>query len=228
MRRVLISGAVALGLLYGLMRGYERWYFPRDPERTVDPGAAVVSPADGRVVYMARVDAGTVPISIKQRTEIPLTDIVKGANRPSTGTLIGIFMSPFDVHYQRSPISGTVTEISYHPVPYNYVMGSMFLRNLFRIQPMYAKSPHIVENERNIIRISGEHHDAYVVQIADQQVNKIDCYVSVGDIVAIGEKIGMIRRGSQVDLYLPGVEPSDLTRIEVGRHLAAGESPLLA
>lgn len=41
--------------------------------------------------------------------------------------LVGTFMSPFDVHYQRSPIAGTVREVSYHPAPFNYVMGSMFL-----------------------------------------------------------------------------------------------------
>lgn len=136
-------------------------------------------------------------------------------------------MSPFDVHYQRSPISGTVEEVSYHPAPHNFVMGSMFLRNLFRIQPMYARSPHIVANERNIVHITGPDQDAYVVQIADQQVNKIDCYVQTGDQVAIGQKIGMIRRGSQVDLFLPGLVASDLPHAAVGQRVQAGASTLL-
>lgn len=209
-----------------LVKGYERWYFPRDPARTADPNASIVSPADGRIVYVADVVEGTVPIAIKGNAEIPLDDIVKGRSRPSQGVLIGIFMSPFDVHYQRSPIAGVVAEVSYHPAPYNYVMGSMFLRNLFGIQPMYARSPHIVTNERNIIHIRGQDQDAYVVQIADQQVNKIDCYVRPGDKVAAGQKIGMIRRGSQVDLFLPGLAASELPDLAVGYKVKAGTSTL--
>ncbi|MDH3306571.1 MAG: phosphatidylserine decarboxylase [Acidimicrobiia bacterium] len=228
MRARVMAFAGFFGLMALLVRAYERWFFPRDPARPIDPNASIVAPADGRIVYVAAVEEGKVPIAIKEKTEIPLDDIVKGLNRPPTGVLIGIFMSPFDVHYQRSPIAGIVKEVSYHPAPHNYVMGSMFLRNLFRIQPMHTRSPHIVANERNIIHVEGDGHDAYVVQIADQQVNKIDCYVAPGDAVVIGQKIGMIRRGSQVDLFLPGMGPEDLPALAVGQKLRAGESSLLA
>ena len=227
MRNKFVALSAVLATVVMLVRAYERWYFPRDPARTVDPDAVIVSPADGRIVYVADVAEGTVPIAIKGETAIPLDDIVKGQPRPSQGVLIGIFMSPFDVHYQRSPIAGIVEEVSYHAAPYNYVMGSMFLRNLFRIQPMYARSPHIVANERNIIHIRGRDQDAYVVQIADQQVNKIDCYVSSGDEVRAGEKIGMIRRGSQVDLFLAGITSSELPGLAVGDKVRAGASTLL-
>lgn len=169
-----------------------------------------------------------MPIAVKGLSEIRLEEVVKGPIPPASGVLIGIFMSPLDVHYQRSPIAGVIRDVSYHPVPYNHVMGSMFLRNLFRIQPMYAKSPHIVENERNIIHVRGDSHDAYVVQIADQQVNKIDCYVTAGDEVTAGEKIGMIRRGSQVDLFLPGLRRSDLPHLRVGDTVRAGTTTLLS
>lgn len=227
MPRRLVSAAVTFGTFALLGKAYERWWFPRDPARTAPPDAAIVAPADGRVVYVAPVAEGLVPISVKKRREIPLDEIVKGRDRPGSGVLIGIFMSPFDVHYQRSPINGVVREVSYHPAPYNHVMGSMFLRNLFRIQPMHTRSPHIVTNERNVIHIVGDDGEAYVVQIADQQVNKIDCYVAPGDEVAIGQRIGMIRRGSQVDLYLPDRAPSDFPSVEVGRVLRAGTSMLL-
>ena len=136
---------------------------------------------------MTDVDEGRVPIAIKGRAEIQLDEIVKGRSRPAKGVLLGIFMSPLDVHIQRSPIAGIIHEVSYHRALYNHVMGSMFLRNLLRIQPMYTKSPHIVANERNIIHIRGSNQDAYVVQIADQQVNKIDCYVGPGNEVAVGQ-----------------------------------------
>lgn len=123
-----------------LFKAYERWFFPRDPVRVIDPHASIVAPADGRIVYVADVEEGRVPIAIKGKSEIPLDDIVKGSPRPVKGVLIGIFLSPYDVHYQRSPISGEVREVSYHPAQHNYGMGSMFLRNLFRIQPVYARS----------------------------------------------------------------------------------------
>ena len=227
MRRLPFLLGLTVAALVVLVRLYERYVFPRDPVRTIDPAAKVVAPADGRVVYAVRVEAGSVPIAIKGRSSIPLEEIVKGLDRPRAGTLVGIFMSPFDVHYQRSPITGTVKEVSYHPAPHNHVMGSMFLRNLFRLQPMYSKSPHIHDNERIVIHIEGDGLDAFVVQIADQQVNRIDCYVHEGDRVAAGDKIGMIRRGSQVDLFLAGLEPSRLAAVQVGSRMTAGESVLL-
>ncbi len=136
-------------------------------------------------------------------------------------------MSPIDVHYQRSPIDGVVSEVSYHPTRHNHVMGSMFLRNLFGHDPLHAKSPHIYDNERNVIRIDGEDMSVFVVQIADQQVNKIDCYVSVGDAVRIGDRIGMIRRGSQVDLFVAGLQSDHFAHLTVGTKVKAGESVLL-
>ena len=227
MRRSLVVLGILGGLLVVAMRAYERWYFPRDPHREVAAAARLVAPADGRIVYVVAVEDGTVPIAIKHRREIPLDEIVKGDDRPSSGTLIGIFMSPFDVHYQRSPIGGVVSEVTYHPAAFNHVMGSMFLRNLVGRQPLHEKSPHIHANERNVIRIDGADRTAFVVQIADQQVNKIDCYVAVGDTVAAGDKIGMIRRGSQVDLFVPGLRPEDLPDLRPGVRVHAGSTTLL-
>lgn len=227
MKKLLIVVGGLVATLIVLVRAYERWYFPRNPDRSVEPSARIVAPADGRIVYVEPVEVGTVPIAIKERQEIPLDEIVKGNDRPESGMLIGIFMSPFDVHYQRSPIAGTVTEVSYHPVELNHVMGSMFLRNLVGMEPLHAKSPHIYANERNVIRIDGEDLSAFVVQIADQQVNKIDCYVDVGDRVDIGDQVGMIRRGSQVDLFVPGLGPDDFV-LEVGTKVLAGETVLLS
>lgn len=228
MRRAARTTVIALGALVVLARAYERWWFPRNPDREIDPSARVVAPADGRIVYVAAVEEGVVPIAVKERREIPLDEIVKGGDRPAAGVLIGIFMSPFDVHYQRSPIAGVVSEVTYHPTAHNHVMGSMFMRNLVQMEPLHAKSPHIHDNERNVIRIDGESLTAFVVQIADQQVNKIDCYVEVGDRVEMGERIGMIRRGSQVDLFLVGVTVDDLDGLAVGAKVTAGTTVLLS
>ena len=168
-----------------------------------------------------------VPIAIKHRREIPLDEIVKSESRPLSGTLLGIFLSPYDVHYQRCPVAGTVREITYHPAPYNESMGDMFVRNLFRLENRYANSTHVWANERNIVRIDGEDLTAFVVQIADQQVNRIDCYVDEGDEVAIGDKLGMIRWGSQVDLFIPDLNPEDFV-VDTGDKLRAGETILVA
>lgn len=227
MRRALIGLTILMGLFAAAVGAYMRWYFPRDPRRDVDPRARVVSPADGRIVYVARVEDGTVPIAIKNRRMLPLDEIVKGEDRPPAGALIGIFMSPFDVHYQRSPIAGVVGEVTYQPAAFNHVMGSMFLRSLVGVQPFHEKSPHIYANERNVIRIDGNELTAFVVQIADQQVNKIDCSVGIGDSLAAGDRIGMIRRGSQVDLFLPGLSPEDFPDLRVGIKVRAGSTTLL-
>jgi phosphatidylserine decarboxylase len=228
MRKVLFGFGIAVGMLALAARAYERWWFPRDPERVVDPSVRVVAPADGRVVYVVPVDDGVVPIAIKDRREIRLDEIVKGSERPLAGVLIGIFMSPFDVHYQRSPVSGVVSEVTYHPVGHNHVMGSMFMRSLVGMYPLHVKSPHIYDNERNVVRIDAADRTVFVVQIADQQVNKIDCYVSEGDTVDIGQRIGMIRRGSQVDLFVAGATVDDFAGIEVGMKVMAGETVLLS
>ena len=226
MRRVVSGAVLAAGASFLIFKAYQRWYFPRDPVRTIANSARVVAPADGRIVYLEQVADGLVPIAVKNRTDIPLDEIVKGEERPPAGTLLGIFLSPYDVHYQRIPIAGTVSEITYHPAPFNESMGNMFLRNLLRMDNRYANSPHVYANERNVVRVESDELTAFVVQIADQQVNRIDCYVEVGDSVAIGEKYGMIRWGSQVDLFIPDLIPSDFV-VQPGDKIRAGETVLV-
>jgi phosphatidylserine decarboxylase len=226
-RRLVAAGALVAATSYAIFEAYRKWYFPRDPARSIPRDVRVVAPSDGRIVYLEQVDSGVVPIAIKGRHEIPLHEIVKSETDPVSGTLVGIFLSPYDVHYQRVPIAGTVSRITYHPAPFNESMGDMFVRNLFRLGNRYANSPHVWANERNIVRIDGEELTAFVVQIADQQVNRIDCYVDEGDKVAIGDKLGMIRWGSQVDLFVPDVSPGDFVA-GIGDRLRAGETVLVA
>lgn len=218
-----VVAALALTAAYF---AYRHWYFGRDPQRTIHPTARLVAPADGQVIYVRDVADGMVPITIKQRREIPLTDIVKGYDQPVGGVLIGIYLSPFDVHYQRSPIAGVVRAVTYHSAPRNEVMESMFWRHYLRMQPMYVNSPHIYLNERNIIHIAGERDEVYVVQIADYYVNRIDCYVQPGDVVAAGQKIGMIHAGSQVDLFVLRAQAHEMTGAQVGKAVQAGATAL--
>jgi len=224
--QIVVAVVVFLICLGIVLHVYERYYFPRDPQRQINHQACILAPADGRVIYIREVEDGVIPISVKDRAEIPLNEVVKGHDGLKAGVIVGIYLSPFDVHYQRSPISGKVVHVSYHSVADNYVMASMYLRNLFRIQPMYSNSPHIWENERNVIHIANESLDVYLVQIADRYVNKIECYVNEGDTVEKGEKVGMIRLGSQVDLFISKARPADVAGVQVGDQIYAGESSL--
>lgn len=97
-----------------------------------------------------------------------------------------------------------------------------------RLQPLYAGSPHVYDNERNVVCIENDSQSAYVVPIADRIVDKIACYVESGDSVEKGQKIGMIRRGSQVDLYLPGAKLSDVSGLKVGMKTCGGETIIVA
>jgi len=89
------------------------WFF-RNPSRRVPPGENITSPADGTVVYVERVPANAPVISIKQKRTLSVADIVR-EDLNEMKVLIGVFMSPLDVHYNRAPISGQVEFIHHHP-----------------------------------------------------------------------------------------------------------------
>lgn len=198
------------GVLLILSLGFLFWryvWFFRNPIREIPTGQNIVSPADGTVVYVKKLEPSQDVIVIKQGVSASIKDIVR-EDVKDTKILIGIFMSPFDVHYNRSPISGKIDFIRHHPpVRKNLHMGSMHFRTLTGWNPLYKDSLHIIENERTVTRIAGEfkghHFPVYVVQIAAKNVNGIDSYKPIGQTVDKGEIFGMIRIGSQVDLIVP-------------------------
>ncbi len=89
------------------------WFF-RNPLRVPPPGESIVSPADGTVVYVSKVEPRQEVITIKQGLPATLTDIVR-EDLATPKILIGIFMSPFSVHYNRAPLSGRIKSIRHHP-----------------------------------------------------------------------------------------------------------------
>jgi phosphatidylserine decarboxylase len=137
------------------------WFF-RDPERQVPTRTgAVVSPGDGKVTDVSVVDAG-------------------GTSRHR----ISIFLSVFDVHVNRSPISGVIREVRYQ-------------RGKF----LNAMSAHSAEaNEQNIITVEGEGRTVIFKQIAGLIARRIVFNFKVGDQVACGERVGLIKFGSRVDV----------------------------
>lgn len=195
------------------------WFF-RDPERIIPEGRNIVSPADGTVVYVKRVKKGKTPISVKKGRRIQLDELTKTKLSGSNYYLIGIFMNPFDVHVNRTPISGVVKDVHYYS-------GSNLPMNNFALK-LYAgiislkDAGHIIENERNTILIEG-HIPVAVVQIADHYIRKIDCFVRRGWSVVKGDRIGMIRMGSQVDLVFP-LRKNIRVKVKEGDKVAAGSS----
>lgn len=101
---------------------------------------------------------------------------------------VSIFMSIFSVHVNRSPLGGTVKKISYHP-------GKFFSANLDKASE---------KNERNSITVeSSDSRKVVFVQIAGLVARRIVCWLSEGDVVQPGQRIGLIRFGSRLDVYIP-------------------------
>ena len=120
-------------------------------------------------------------------------------------TKIGIFMSGFDVHVNRFPTDGTVEEKKYMPG-----------KKWFAIAPKASE-----ENERMYIGISTLQGRATIVKIAGIMARRIVSYVKIGNKLARGERYGMIKLGSRVDIYMP---PSVKPAVTVGSKVRAGET----
>ena len=223
-----VIGLALLGAAAAYLYWRKVWFF-RNPPRSAPAGEGVVSAADGTVVYVKKVEPGVPVISIKRGLSATLADILH-EDEPLPKLLIGVFMSPFDVHFNRAPVSGTVEFVRHHPGrgP-NLHMGPMHWRILRRREPYYEGSAHIVQNERMVTKINGALRGTvlpcYVVQIAAKTVAGIDSYVRPGMPVEQGAIFGMIRVGSQVDVVLPWREEMSV-RVRPGERVRAGETVL--
>jgi phosphatidylserine decarboxylase len=170
-----------------LALGFSVWFF-RDPERTApsDP-RAVVSPADGRVIDVSAMDED------------------RFLHAPTTR--ISIFMSPLDVHVNRSPIAGRIARLEHTPGKF---------RAAFEDKAS-------LDNERNAMVLEQGSRRLLVVQIAGAVARRIICRRAVGDVLERGERYGVIMFGSRVDVYLPSdVRPV----VKRGDRVTAGETPL--
>lgn len=187
---VLISGGLfGLGLkipgVFFLVVAVLVLNFFRDPERPIpaDP-CLIVSPADGKVVAVVGEELDGRPVR-----------------------RVSIFMSPFDVHVNRSPISGTIQSVTYKPGRFHV-----------------ASEPRAsIENEQNVFIVRGEAGDIVVKQIAGLLARRIVFWKRPGDAVERGERVGLIKFGSRVDV---AVDPRIELRVQVGDRVKAGESVL--
>jgi len=170
-----------------IFTGFCLWFF-RDPPRRVPPDArAVVSPADGKVVDVSAVHE----------------DVFLHA----PATKISIFMSPLDVHVNRSPVAGRITRLQ-------HTAGK------FRAAWEDKAS---LDNERNAMVLEQGDRRILVVQIAGAVARRIINRREVGDVLDRGERYGVIMFGSRVDVFLPAdVRPV----VKKGDRVTAGETPL--
>jgi len=180
------------------MAGITLWVaaFFRDPIRTVPQGdGLIVAPADGLITLIQ-----SVPVPPEMAGERGLGD--------GPLTRVSIFMSVFDVHINRSPIAGTVKDVVYIP-------GKFLNADLDKASE---------DNERQHILVEGDNGVRIgFTQIAGLVARRIVPFVKTGDIVAVGQRIGLIRFGSRVDVYLPaGTAPC----VALGQRSIAGETIL--
>jgi phosphatidylserine decarboxylase len=182
--------------------------FYRDPERTSPSlSNAIVSPADGEIEYVRTTRAGMLPAARKRGTNHALVELTKTPLHTQDGTVIGIAMNFLDVHVNRAPISGRVSFQCHFPGRF----GSL------------RKPEMVFENERVTTVIDGKDLQIAVVQIASRIVRQIVSFVRVGENVDVGQRIGAIRFGSQVDVVLPRREGIRVV-IAPGSRVRAGES----
>ena len=176
--------------------------FYRDPQRSIPTDKnIIISPADGKVIAIDTVQDGEIPFTIKNSEIIYLPEL-KGIIEGNF-TMVSIFMGLFDVHVNRAPISGQVIDIIYIEGGHLPAFGNV-----------------IIENERNIVVIDGDVRTV-TVQIAGTVARRIDCYVDEGQILDRGDKIGIIKLGSQVVVMYPS---NASTIIKIGENVKAGET----
>src|SRR5688500_3733903 len=177
----LVLGALQLWIpaaLLALLAAFMAFFF-RDPYRNVpnQPGL-IVSAADGRVTRVEETDDGKV---------------------------VSVFLSPLDVHINRSPVEGTIKHVE-------YVEGKK--------RPATSNEASI-DNERNSLTIENESITVVCTQIAGIMARRIVCWNREGDILRRGEKFGLIKFGSRTDLLMPN---SVEVLVKIGDRVRGGES----
>jgi len=173
--------------------------FFRDPERvTPRDDSLIIAPADGLITLIQKVPP---PRELSANDGTGVT-----AMGTAPVTRVSIFMSVFDVHINRAPIGGTVRRVVYIP-------GRFLNADLDKASE---------ENERQHFLIErGDGLQIGFTQIAGLVARRIVPFVKGGDMVAAGQRIGLIRFGSRVDVYLPeGTEP----KVLIGQRVVAGET----
>jgi phosphatidylserine decarboxylase len=190
------SAFIAVALLLGwfvhpvlavfplMLAAFFLWFF-RDPEREVtSEQGAIVSPADGKVTDVSQTQVGG-----------------------ESCIRISIFLNVFNVHVNRSPVTGVITDAQYKRGKFGNAMGAISAE----------------ENEQNVVTVLGDAGTVVFKQIAGLLARRIVFNKKIGDHVVRGDRVGLIKFGSRVDVIFPsGAE----MKVKVGDHVAGGSSVL--
>jgi phosphatidylserine decarboxylase len=149
----------------------------------------------------------TDPATIVSPADGRIMEVVEESRDGQPGRRISVFLSIFDVHVNRSPVAGQITAIKYQS-------GKFYAAMRGRAS---------AENEQNAFYVRSDRGEIVFKQIAGWVARRIVCWKAVGDSVIRGERVGMIRFGSRMDIWLPeGVE----IIVRPGQHVAGGTSTL--
>jgi phosphatidylserine decarboxylase len=188
----LIAAAVLLGWLTNpawaivpiLLAIFFLWFF-RDPERAIPQDArAVVSPGDGKVTDVSKIRHGNEEL-----------------------TRISIFLSVFNVHVNRSPITGVIRDVRYQ--------RGKFLNAMDKVSAE--------QNEQNIVTVEGDGQTIIFKQIAGLLARRIVFHPKVGDTLQRGQRVGLIKFGSRVDVLF---DSSARINVKIGDRVKGGASVL--
>lgn len=184
--------------------------FQRDPERAAPAKGRniIVSPADGKIVYIRKVKNGEVPLSEKKGKRIKLEEFLKlDYLKSGEAYQVGIVMNFLDVHVTRAPVAGFIKCVM--PIPGKFLS--------------LKKEESILKNERLTTLIQNERMEVAVVHIASRLVRRIVPFIRESQKVNLGERIGIIKFGSQVDILIPVIEELK-TAVRPGDRVIAGVS----
>src|SRR5271165_4263623 len=174
----------ALAVIPLLLAAFFLWFF-RDPEREIPAvQGAIVSPADGKVTDVSVVEQNGHP-----------------------QTRISIFLNIFNVHVNRSPIAGVISDVQYKTGKFHNAMG--------------ASSAQL--NEQNVVTVEGDAGTVVFKQIAGLLARRIVFTKRSGDHVARGERVGLIKFGSRVDVIFAA---DAAMKVQVGEKVKGGSSVL--
>ncbi len=164
-------------------------YFFRDPKRTHPPEN------DAEIDFLAPADGQVTAVDVVHDPYL-----FGGPAR-----MVTIFLSPLDVHVNRSPIGGRVTAVEHKP-------------GLYR--PAYlADAPSV--NERNYVTVQSNETQCLLVQIVGVVARRVVCWVKVGDELKRGEKFGLMKFGSSLQVFMP---PETEMRVKLGTRVVGGET----
>jgi len=171
-------------LIPALLALFFLWFF-RDPERAIPATeGAIVSPADGKI-----------------------TDVSIVADSGKTWTRISVFLSVFDVHVNRSPISGVIISVRYQRGKFLNAMNSLSAE----------------QNEQNIVRVEGDGQTVIFKQIAGLLARRIVFHPKVGERMERGQRVGLIKFGSRVDVLF---DSTATLQVKIGDRVRGGASVL--